>query len=233
MIRKRLLYIMLLIGCAHMQATNLKNVAGTWTSVSLTHGFEHGLGLTLRGEYRSTDNLSQTELFFLRATGSYKPCPYFQTAVAYDFLGSKKKGLQTDGITPLPYIQPNHRILVDAQPMYAKDGFTVLLRERYVFAYLPAVENISAQSAFTHTLRTYPQVSYHIADSRWTPFVAVELYNNIAAGKRFELSQYHVFAGTNVKLDDRFSLRLFYVMQHKVAAEKIVHTIGVDYLVKI
>lgn len=222
----------------------MENVAGTWSSVSLSHGFEHGLVLTARGEYRSTNNLSATDVFFFRLTGSYKPCPYFSTAITYDLLFSKKTGAVRDGIALAPYLQPHHRMLYDLSGMYQKNGFSFLLRERYVLARVCAMDLAGCdaegmyqtyhQSAgYTHTLRSMPQLTYQIGDTRWAPFVAVELYNDLAPGAGFKLQQYHLFAGTNVKLDDRNSLRLFYVMQHKVPNDKIVHTIGVDYFVKI
>lgn len=217
-----------------------EDVAASWTSLTIKKNFNHGLGLALRGEYRTTDNISTTDLFFVRLTGSYKVCPYLSMSLAYDYFGQPQAPKALDGIDYQGYLKHNHRLLLDLMPMYADGNWTFSLRERYVFAYGMPATVVSVDDQLTtqllpytlgHVLRTMPQVKYHISETDWSPYMAVEFYNSIKPGAHFALSQMHLFAGVNWKINDVNSFNFCYVLQHRFPADKRLHSIDIEYII--
>lgn len=223
------------------------DVAGAWASLSIKKNFNHGLGLTFRGEYRAKENLTSTDVFFLRLTGSYKPCPYFSTALAYDFLGSPQKGGDYGALVLSPYLKQQHRILFDLQEMYKVGQWSFLFRQRFLSAYASPLTVVATDSlgqaaeasllgAWTHILRLYPQVTYAIPNSRWAPYLGVEFYDSLKPGERFFLQQYHLFAGTSFKINDMHTLQFAYVLQHKTPTRtpsRRIHTLCVNYILSL
>lgn len=219
-----------------------EDCAASWTSLSIKKNFEHGLGLTFREELRTKDNISAIDVFFIRLTGTYKPCPYFSTSLAYDFFGAPQKTSMKSGLQLASYLKSSHRALFDLNGMASAGQWSFSLRERYVFAYTMPAEvsaadslgmavTASLPSSTAHLLRSYPQVSYAIPDTRWAPFLGVELYNSIRPADRFQLQQYHVFAGTSFKVDKVHSFRFAYIFQHKVPTNKRLHTLDLEYII--
>lgn len=222
------------------------DMAATWTSFNLKQGFEHGLSLTLRGEFRSRDNITTTDVYFFRLTGAYKPCPYLSLGLAYDFLSSHQNASQRDELLIPTYYKHSHRMLADATFMAKAGQWNFSLRERYVMAYSMPVSLIATNNAnntqevylpggLSHTMRSMPQIKYAIFGTGWAPYVAVELYNSANIGDLFKLQQYHLFAGMSYKVNDMHSFNFFYVLQHKSPTThpsgKRYHTIGIDYTI--
>lgn len=241
--------VLLLIVGGFIVEMRAQEEAALWTCVSIDKKFDKGWNMTLRGEYRAKENLSATDLYFVRLTGGYRICPYLSTALTYDYLTVQQNRKSfSDGGSRDSWKKHQHRMLADLAGRYSKAGWTISLRERYVLAYaMPTVvtdcdadgmyHRTRLQGGLGHVLRSYPSLSYHIGESRWTPFVAAEFYNNIEAGKRFELQQYHLFAGTTCKLDAHNSIQLAYIFQSKFSGGeplgRHLHTMALYYFISL
>lgn len=221
-----------------------EHAAALWTSLSVKKQFEKGASLQVYGEYRCKDNYTSTDLFFLRFTAGYKFCPYLSGALSYDFFGSQQGKSVRDGISINPWMKNSHRMLVDLTGAYKYKDWSFTLRERYVMAYAMPATVAGADSlgmytdydfapGLSHVFRSCPTVSYHIPDTRFSPYVSVEFYNSLNPSDRFLLQQLHLFAGTSVKLCDALSMKLFYLCNMKVPSKKYLHTLGVYFMVNI
>lgn len=240
--RRVIFGVMVLYGLSSVQVRAQENVAGAWASLSVNKNLGKGFSLALRGEYRCKDNFASDELYFFRLTGSYRICDYLSAAIAYDYFTSQQGSSTSDGLSIDSWKKHSHRALADLTGNYKTHGFTFSLRERYVYAYNLS-STVAARddagmyvshetpSGTSHLFRSCPTVSYRIGESAFTPYISAEFYNSLNSGDRFKLQQWHLFAGTNIKLDKVNSLKVYYVMQTKNPSGKHIHCIGLDYTI--
>lgn len=225
-------------------AVEASDFAATWTSLTVKKNFEHGLGLSLRGELRTKDNISAIDYFFVRLTGTYQPCKYVLLGLAYDYIGYPQEASMKSDLLLDPYLKSVHRADFMITGSYKINQWNLSLREFYAFGYtipasVPAVDSLGQSttyvigSSMSHTLRTLATVSYSIPDTKWSPFMSLELYDSLKPGDRFKMTQYHFFAGTTLKINKVNSIRFCYIYQHKLSMSphKRLHTLGIDYTI--
>lgn len=162
-----------------------------------------------RFEYRSRDLSRQTNLWFVRPYVGFKATNWLKLNLYYDYFKNHYKG----------YYQ--HRILFDATESLSKNGLTVSLRERFIVAYAPESDK------WSWLLRPKLTAKYHIANTRFSPYVACELYTN----KHWTMM--HNFAGLNVNLGKGSSLDLFYMFGLNNGTNRQDHILGVGYGLKL
>ena len=238
----------ILVLCACVMTTGIacaqKESMATWTSLSIKKNITPKFGLTFRSEYRSQNNMKDTEMYFFRLTGNYKICPHLSVALAYDWHNAYQGHSAKGNLAVDSWIKHSHRILADIQGAYKYQLLNFTLRERYVYANAVSTDAAakdenglyqtwSSPDGESHLLRSMPTVTYSIPNSMFSPYVAAEFFNSLNEGDNFKLNQYHLFAGTNIKLDKTNSLKVFYVFQKKQTADKILHTIGFDYIISL
>lgn len=160
-----------------------------------------------RIEYRSRDLSRQTNLWFVRPYVGFKATSWLKLNLCYDYF---KK--------PTVY---QHRILFDATVSLSKGGLTVSLRERFIVAYAPASDK------WSWLLRPKLTAKYHIGDTRFSPYVACELYVNR------HWTMMHNFAGVNINLGKGSSLDLFYMFGLNNGTNRQDHILGVGYGLKL
>jgi len=170
-----------------------------------------------RFEYRSCDLSRQTDLWFVRPYVGYKATNWLKLNLYYDYF---KKYPNFENKYEGSY---QHRILFDATESLSKNGLTVSLRERFIVAYAPE----SKSNKWSWLLRPKLTAKYHIANTRFSPYVACELYTN----KHWKMM--HNFAGLNVNLGKGSSLDLFYMFGLNNGTNRQDHILGVGYGLKL
>ena len=195
------------------------NDFGIWGSVDVSYTFKQRAADTaakrqpsrwsigLRAEYRSRDLSRQTNLWFVRPSVGFRATKWLRLALSYDYF---KK--------PTVY---QHRLLFDATESLSRNGLTVSLRERFIVAYAPESDK------WSWLLRPKLTVKYHIGESRFSPYIACELYVN----KHW--SMMHNFVGTSVNLGKGSSLDLFYMFGLNNGTNRQDHILGVGYGLKL
>ena len=197
------------------------NDFGIWGSVDVSYTFKKKAeadstkkipsrwSIGTRFEYRSRDLSRQTNLWFVRPYVGFKATNWLKLNLYYDYFNNHYKG----------YYQ--HRILFDATESLSKNGLTVSLRERFIVAYAPGSDK------WSWLLRPKLTAKYHIANTRFSPYLACELYTN----KHWTMM--HNFAGVNINLGKGSSLDLFYMFGLNNGTNRQDHILGVGYGLKL
>lgn len=175
--------------------------------------------LRLRGEYRSHEMWHRTDLFFARLTAQYRPCDYFAVLAAYDNLNKYAFDAETNSNQHTMW----HRAFVGVSGSYQINGFQMSLLERFVYANAPKPQKES------YTLRSKLTLAYQIPQKPLRPFVATEIYNNLAIGQHFSAKYLNCYAGLRVACNKRNALQFYYCWQAQFAQQIGTHTLGLEY----
>ncbi|MBO4587984.1 MAG: DUF2490 domain-containing protein [Bacteroidales bacterium] len=196
-----------------------ENDFGIWGSVDMSYTFKQRVNDSsdqkqasrwsagVRFEYRSKELSHQTNLWFVRPYVGFRATKWLRFALYYDYF---KK--------PTIY---QHRILFDATESLSRSGLTVSLRERFIVAYAPETDK------WSWVLRPKLTAKYHIGDTRFSPYMAFELYTN------HHWTMMHNFVGTNINLGKGSSLDLFYMFGLNNGTNRQDHILGVGYGLKL
>lgn len=203
-------------------------LGGAEISKKLPAGLSIGAGV----EYRTMEWLRHTEQWSAEASVGYKPLKCLKLGVAYKFIQAQTpSGFNDDGYGMPSYWDNKHRVSVSLTGQWKPwSKLTLSLRERYQYTYRPSHlipqfnegipwGNKTINEKSSHILRSRLQAEFKPRKkSRWTPFVNFELYSQLKEvnhtrdkreGVRF-CEKWRLAAGTELKLDKRNSLELFY-----------------------
>lgn len=174
---------------------------GTWTDFQATKSWKRAY-VSFRAEYRSNQNVQSLDCWFLRPTVGIKITPWLKFDVGYDFF-NKPSTVQ-------------HRILPSLTATLKEGNLTVSLRERYTLIYSPSTE------ACSHLLRSQLKAQYAIPESRFKPYLAVEVFT----WKNWQKTRHYV--GTLFHIAEHHELDLFY-MYYTFDDKPSEHVLGLGY----
>lgn len=203
-------------------------LAGAEISKKLPASFSVGAGV----EVRSMQWIKHTGQWSAEASVGYKPVKWLKISAGYKFIQAQTpSGFNSDGYAMPSYWDNKHRASFSLTGQWKPVGkLTLSLRERYQFTYreshpVPQFNeglpwgNKVVNAKRTHILRSRLQAEYKPRKkSRWTPFVNFELYSQLSdvnvtksktEGARL-CDKWRLAAGTELKLDKRNSLEIFY-----------------------
>lgn len=153
------------------------NTFGGWEFIELNHDF--GRSPVFASFYFEHDNFQYRHLdcWYTRTTVGEKILPWLKADVAYDFLQ------EPSGHT--------HKALLDLTGTLTQGNLKVSIRERYVHSWTPA---LGAQG---NVLRSRLKVQYAIEGSRFSPYLAVEVFTwgseNYDITRRMQLEAYYLY----------------------------------------
>lgn len=174
---------------------------GSWHFIQATKSLgSSGAYLGFRAEYRDCNDFSATERWFLRPIVGYRFTSWLKGEVMYDFM-RKPGDIQI------------HQGIAALIATLREGPLTVTLRERYQYSY-----NATAGTARNY-LRSYLKTAYALPDSRFTPYLAVELFT----WDTWIKSRH--YAGTSIRLTPACSLEAYY-LYHTYASQEASHILG-------
>ena len=153
-----------------------------------------------RAEYRDCNGFSATERWYVRPFVGYRFTPWLKGEVMYDFM-RKPGDIQI------------HQGLVGLTATLRSGPLSVSLRERYQYSY-----NATAGTARNY-IRSYLKTAYAIPQSRFVPYLGVELFT---WGSWIKTRHY---AGTSIRLSEQCSLEVYY-LYHTFASQEASHILG-------
>lgn len=149
--------ILLLLGpLATAQEQVEDNTFGGWEFFEINHNF--GKSPIFGSLYFEHDNFQYQRLdcWYIRTTVGVKILPWLSADVAYDFLRD-----------PSAF---SHRAVFDLTGSLKEGHVSVSLRERYMHTWTPS------KGEQSDVLRSRLKVQYNFDNSRFSPYVAVELF---------------------------------------------------------
>jgi len=188
-------------------------------------------GLKLEGgvEVRSQNGFSDLERWAFSLGLNYRLNSWLKSDVGYTFIDRYRTSqLTSKGNTISGYWSPRHRICAGLTGQYGLGRWKFTLRERYQYTYSPLqyvpkyradgkrLTDEQEDSDYDHLLRSRLHASYNIRHSKFEPFAAVELLNDLT--QSLALDQTRFTLGTDYKIDKRRVLSLQW--QYKDRADK-------------
>ena len=174
---------------------------GSWHYIHATKPLgQSRFYLGARAEYRTCNSFSSTDRWFLRPIAGYRFTPWLKGEVMYDFM-------RRPGDVQI------HQALAGLTATLKQGPLSVTLRERYQYQY-----NATAGTS-RNFIRSYLKTAYAFPQSRFTPYLAVELFT----WDTWLLSRH--FAGTAIRLTQHCALDVYY-LYHTFAAREASHILG-------
>lgn len=202
--RKSIFFIVaILLSChwLHAQESKEDNTFGGWEFIELTYNIKD---TPLLGTlYFEHDNYQykRLECWYLRTMFGYKITDWLKADVAYDYMQ------EPDYVT--------HRALVDLQGTLKQGNLKVSIRERYIHSWSPEIHEQS------DVLRSRLKVQYAIPDTKFSPYVAAEVFT---WGTEWKKTRHYV--ACNYDITDYMQLEWYY-LYYAFNGKPAEHVLGV------
>ncbi len=180
---------------------------GIWSTVNVKYNFTKKIYGSTLFEFRSKENTQRMDCFISRQYLGYNWTSWLKSDVAYDFI-----------TTPSSV---HNRFLFSVTGTLKEGNFSFSLRERYLYDY--TVKSHSGENV----LRSKASVHYHIPNTIFSPYMAIELFT----WEHWKKTRH--YAGTKIKLTDQSSLDIFYMYYTKRNKTFEQHLLGIGYILKI
>ena len=136
-----------------------KDDLGLWTSVGMEKRLFWDFDLSLEGEFRSRDKLSEVGRWSGSAGMAYKITNWLKAATAYTYIYyNHPLEITNKGNVISEYWQPKHRFYFQLTGKISLNRFTFSLRERWQYTYRPFI--IKQMSQFTRSVRSETAFRY-------------------------------------------------------------------------
>lgn len=178
------------------------DIFSSWNTIQLKKSWER-MYLTTRVENRTGD------CSILRQYVGCKILPWLKFDLAYDYITER------DG-------EVKQRALASLTGTLKQGGLSVSLRERYLLSF-NRPDGSEVWDEPTSVLRSKLTAQYAIPDSRFAPYLAVELFT----WEKWKKTRH--YAGTTVKIDEHNSLDLFYMYYTFAGKSYAQHTLGAGW----
>ena len=162
------------------------NTFGGWEFFEVNHDF--GKSPFFGTFYFEHDNYQyqRLECWYTRTTLGVKVLSWLKADVAYDFL--QEPSFHT------------HKLNLDLTGTLKSGNLKVAIRERYVHSWTPALGEEG------NVLRSRLKVQYAIPESRWSPYLAVEVFT---WGDSWKKTRHYV--AWNYNFSDRVQIEAYYL----------------------
>ena len=201
---------------------------GLGIEVSAEHKIVKGLSAEVEGEVRTQDGVSDLERWAVGAGVDYKLTKWLKADVGYSLIMRYQPERLTDkGKLQSDYWSPRHRAYVSLSGSWKLPAHWELsLRERYQYTY-EAKRNAVRHDPTTgirlsdkvkggdgdQLLRSRVQFKWSRKKSAWSPYLHVEMLNDLQQG--FSIDQMRYTAGFDYKLNKQNTLGVAYRFKDK------------------
>lgn len=176
------------------------NTFGGWEFVEVNYNFNNSNWYSTFYFEHANYQYSRLECWYARLLFGYKLTNWLKMGLAYDFM-------QEPG-----YI--THRAVAELTGSLKQGNLTASLRERYIHSWSPAIDE------YGDVLRSRLKVQYAISDSRFKPFVALEVFT----WDRWKKTRHYV--GTTFAINKHFEIEGYYVY-YVFANKPAEHVLGI------
>lgn len=182
------------------EAETENNTFGGWEFVEVYHNFKDSNWFG--SIYFEHDNYQykRLECWYTRLTVGYKITSWLKTDIAYDFM--KEPGYIT------------HRGVYDLTATLKQGNLSVSLRERYIHSWSPSI------SKHSDVLRTRLKAQYSIPNSRFSPYLAVEVFT----WDVWKKTRHYV--ATTFEINDHFEIEGYY-LYYTFSGAPAEHVLGI------
>lgn len=182
------------------------NTFGGWEFFEVNHDF--GSSRWFGTFYFEHDNYQykRLECWYTRTTLGYKICKWLKADIAYDFMRE-------------PGDVNCHRAVFDVTGTLKEGNLKVAIRERYMHNWRPALGTQGNE------LRSRLKVQYSIPDSRFSPYVAAEVFT---WGDTWKKTRHYVALDYNLNEHVQFEGYYLYYAFNGLPAEHVIG-IGVNF----
>ncbi len=215
-----------------------------WLSAEGKADITKRLRAEIEVEHRSQDKFEATSRWSAGAGLSYKCLSWLRVGASYKFLYDRDGDKTTKKGNYIPaYWQPGHRVQVSVTGSHKFGKFELSLREAYQYTHFTdqyvdkfdgfgnAMKDEHIEAENRNMLRSRLQAEYKYKKKALvTPFVSVELYNNLSDG--FSIRKVRYTAGADFRLNKHNSLSAFYRFIDRNNSKNI-NVIGVGYEYKL
>ena len=182
------------------------NTFGGWEFFEVYHGFKETNVFTSFYFEHANYQYKRLESWYARLMFGYKLNSWLKTDVAYDFM-------QEPG-----YI--THRAVADLMGTLKQGNVTVSVRERYIRSWSPEINKQG------NVLRSRLKVQYAIPDSRFKPYMAMEVFT----WDKWKKTRHYV--GSTYTINNTFEIEGYYVY-YTFEKEPAEHVLGIGLNIEI
>ena len=162
-----------------------------------------GFHISLAEEFRMKYNLTAVDRFYTSLALSYKPCPYFKTALTYTLMNIHDYSQSKDSWS----WKMKHRVSLDLTGMYRVGNLKLSLRERLQYTYRMGTMNIYQSPRNELVLRSRLKMAYEFQSHPVEPYISVELRNTLNAVS-YTSYTHSDLPGDNVRYNDAYISRV-------------------------
>lgn len=207
---KTFLFFVCMLFCmpsvAQVNSQETDNTFGGWEFFEVYHSFKNPRYFTSFYFEHANYQYKRLECWFARLSVGYKFNSWLKADVAYDFM-------QEPG-----YI--THRAVADLIGTLKQGDLTVSVRERYIHSWSPKVDEQG------RVVRSRLKVQYAIPDTRFNPYLAVEVFTwNVWKKTRYYL-------GTTYNINKNFAIEGYY-LYYTFAGKPSEHVLGIGLNIEI
>jgi len=216
---------------------------GAGIELSASKKVTKGLSISLDGEVRTQEAVSEMERFSIGADLSYKISSWLKADAGYLLMAKRTLEKAKKNYVYSAYWSPRHRafssLTFSWEPI---KHFEISLRERYQWTQTPGV-NVKryyvrypgvraadkwAPTADEHLLRSRIEVQYSRKKLAWEPYVSIESLNDLSDG--FANDQMRYTLGTDYRINKHNKVGLSYRYKDKSNSEEDKgHLVTVSY----
>lgn len=168
----------------------------TWTRVKADFGLSGGWSLVGYAEYRSMDDLKQSDRWGFSVMVDYNPTSWLRMESGYEFHYRQKSGNWTI----------RHRYKWSAQGNIVRGNWKFSLRERF--------QRTTSGGTAENDLRSRLRSSYVL--KQWmNPYFSIELFQPLGGDAFFTVKRLRYRPGIIWKFSERYSLDMFYCRQYE------------------
>lgn len=158
-----------------------------WEYINFTYNFKRHPKWSIGGYFEHHNSqYKHFESCFTRFTIGFSPISWLKTTMSYDILRSSHHW--------------TNRIVPEATGTLSICNVKIALRERFLYTWCPA------KSQQSHELRSRIKAQYHIPKTRFSPYLASELFTTDA---RWTKIRYYV--GTNYQINKHLNIDWYYL----------------------
>lgn len=200
---------------------------GIWATAGVEKKIDKKWSVGAEAEYRSRDNLQQTDRWSIGVETKYRIFPWLKAGAGYDFIYANnpehttyKKSGRINKIRS-SWWGPRHRLHFDLTGSLHLGRFGLSLRERWQYTYRASESSVarydcddeewetcSVRGKGKNVLRSRLMAEYDIPHIPVTPYVSAELYN------AWSVVKVRYTAGADWKVSKHHSIGIYYRYIH-------------------
>ncbi|MDO4948614.1 MAG: DUF2490 domain-containing protein [Bacteroidales bacterium] len=179
-----------------------------WEYVNVTYNFKSLPKWSIGGYFEHHNNQYQHfESCFSRFSVGFSPIFWLKTTMSYDLLRSNHNW--------------TNRLVPEATGTFSIGDVKIALRERFLYTWCPA------KSQQSHELRSRIKAQYHILKTRFSPYLASELFTTDA-----KWTKIRYYVGTNYQINKQLNIEWYY-LYHVFRKSDSKHILGLGLNINI